>query len=249
KDMKVAPSSGPNANFLSALNNHNPNIPQISIWGNENSPIHWRLVSSYDSDNTTDMTYVWVANGMRAAYNGFYVSNQQMATLYTYLGIFNPSFWWASAIYQHRALSWKQGRDWLDNSENLWVGLMNCERWETVTTTQPTHICFLQQFNPSFTFDCFDNCSFSDPSCFVQQTTTSSVLVRYGADGFFCEDRQTIEGLPASNVYEARGVNHNDEVDTSNGNTANGNDEMRRIFDLIWDRNDFFNTGKVGIDC
>jgi len=46
--------------------------------------------------------------------------------------------------------------------------------------------------------------------------------------------------------YEALGVNHAEETNTSTGTTENGNDEMRDVFNLIWERplGDFFRTEK-----
>ena len=43
----------PSSNAMVALNNYQSPIPIINIWGEENSPTHWRWLSStlYNDDN------------------------------------------------------------------------------------------------------------------------------------------------------------------------------------------------------
>ena len=98
---------------------------------------------------------------------------------------------------------------------------------------------------------CRNDCHLSGSNCTTTSTQTYQVFVRRPSDGLFCDDTQIIDGIPQQNVYEARGVNHNEETNTTSGTTANGNDEMEDIFNLIWDRDpsDFFQTNTRAAGC
>jgi hypothetical protein len=54
---------------------------------------------------------------------------------------------------------------------------------------------------------------------------------------------QVMNGIPPNNIYEARGVNHMEQVNTS-GSQPSGEDVMDVRFNQIFDRTDFFETNR-----
>ena len=61
------------------------------------------------------------------------------------------------------------------------------------------------------------------------------------------DDTQLIPGLPGQKIYEARGVNHLQEINA----TSMQPDEMEEVFNLIWNRGigDFFRTETTNTGC
>lgn len=95
--------------------------------------------------------------------------------------------------------------------------------------------------------ECIYNYCFGDlsgPQCAPYDVTFSYTQIRdYPSDGLLCEYTQIVNGIPEGNKYEAMGVNHNEELNTGAGTTLNGNDEIRDIFNRIWNRpSDIFTT-------
>ncbi|MCI4668060.1 MAG: hypothetical protein MRZ79_07855 [Bacteroidia bacterium] len=233
------------------LNNNITNTPKISIVGNENGPIHWRMASSFLTANQDDQVLVDVANGFRGVYNFFYGYNLSLGIVNSIFGFLNPINWFSAALHLYRAHEWKQGRDWLDRSEDLWNGLINCHRFETISVTSDVHECdeYLESGDYLDWEYCMDACDYHPDDCYSTVTTTEEIFVRRPSDGLFCDDRQTVNGLAPNNVLEARGVNHNEETNTTFLQTDQGNDEMERLFNLIWDRTDIFGTPLASTGC
>lgn len=236
---------------MQTVNSNLTTKPHISIWGDEQSPVHWRLAGSYATGNQDDQQVVDIANGFRNAYHAQFLVNQSITGFLAVFGFFHPQAWIMVPVYQLRALAWKQGRDWLDRSEDQWNGLINCHRWETRTITVPMTTC--GPLPRDEWQDCVRQCRLGGgPNCITTpRTITQHFFMRYPSDGFFCEDRQIIPGLDPNgpDVYRARGVNHSEETNTTFGNTLNGNDEMGDIFNQIWDRTDFFGTNTPTQGC
>ena len=73
-----------------------------------------------------------------------------------------------------------------------------------------------------------------------------TAFVQHPSDGLICAYSQILDGLPQSNIYEAVAINHAEEVGYDNrpqvGNPNEPIVEMERVFNLIWDRTDFFYT-------
>jgi len=221
------------------------NTPIISVRGKENSPVHRRLASSFATNNRSDQQLVDTVNIIRGIYQGYYITNLSFSILYSGLSIFslNPALALGAIIFGFNAHEWKKGRDWIDNSENVWNGVINCHRWETRTFT-------------TLIRDCNTNVYFQGPSgtiipgsCFGTAVISTPVFVRRPSDGLFCDDRQTINGASSMNIIDARGVNHSEETNTRFGQTENGNDEMDRIFNLIWNSGDVFEVVDSNLGC
>ena len=81
-------------------------------------------------------------------------------------------------------------------------------------------------------------------NCWQANTNTVTVFQQLPSDGVVCSNSQILNDIPQSNVYEAIGVNHSDELNTSSGSNPSSSDVMRTTFNLIWNRNsnDFFHT-------
>ena len=77
-------------------------------------------------------------------------------------------------------------------------------------------------------------------ACTQQVTRTRTVTINGASDGFFCASTQIFDPFEPENIYEALGVNHSDESNTEFLQTFNDNDEMRRIINEIFDRDDEF---------
>ncbi len=232
--------------LLTTLNGSAPNIPAISIRGNENSPVHWRLLSSFDTGNSDDTKYVEIANLMRNIYNGFYIYHLSAAVVGGIFGFINPAAWIAAAIHAWKASQWHKGKKWFDQSESIWNGLIGCTGgFQDVTVSYTTQVvncnCFGYTGSQPW-IDCVMNmCGGSLNGCWQTVTYTTSIAVNNSSDGLFCDQTQLINGLPSGNYYEAKGVNHMEETNTTNGTTNSGNDEVADKFRGIFgDRTDIF---------
>jgi hypothetical protein len=79
-----------------------------------------------------------------------------------------------------------------------------------------------------------------DPNCYEIIDETQDVFVRESSDGFIPTSSQIFNG--STDEYEAQGVNHREELNTTAQQTLNGNDEMYDTFEAIWDDIGFFET-------
>jgi hypothetical protein len=232
--------------FLTTLNANAPTVPTISIWGNENSPVHWRLLSSFSTDNSNDTKYVEIANLMRNIYNGFYISHLTQAIVGGIFGFWNPAAWAAAVLNGWQAAQWHKGKKWFDRSEGIWNGLTGCTATEmgiTITYTTSAYWSFCSSFSTGSEEwqECVDfNCPNGIANCLEEVTYTQTVIVNDKSDGLLCDQTQLVGGLASGNIYEARGVNHSEETNTTNGTTDDGSDEMRKVFNSIWNRSDIF---------
>ncbi|MGF1636802.1 MAG: esterase/lipase family protein, partial [Cyclobacteriaceae bacterium] len=103
-----------NSAYMNQARNYNMNIPRISIFGNENSPVHYRLAST--TIGQPDNHFPDIIRQSRGVYNAFYIKN-----VATFFNIINIS----------KAAGWKAGRDYLDNgSEKGWNNLTGATRVE-----------------------------------------------------------------------------------------------------------------------
>jgi hypothetical protein len=250
------------SDFINFLNTAGGNVPVINIWGNEQSPVHWRLWSSILSNNNNDQTLVTVAALVKSAYITFVAINSAGAVLGGILGIFNPTLFIAAAVAAARVVAWSRGLQWLNNSETLWKTLIGSIRTDIITEIRiiTTAQC---EFGINQWEEQIDLDNLGDPeteallwaydewlaenyeNCFQEIEEQRTVYVNEPSDGLIPESSQVMQGIPQNNIYEALGVNHSEETNTSAGTTLNGNDEMQDVFNLIWDRDpqsDFFRT-------
>mgnify|MGYP006125963201 CR=1 FL=1 len=235
EDLKVG------SPIINAINDYNSNLPKISIWAEENSPVHWRMISSNLHGNDTQ--FVNTVNTARGVYNGFYAYNTSMAVVTGVAGFWNPFLWGLTATYTYRATQWKKGRNWIDDSENIWSSLIKTTRREPQTYWVNTWIpC---AYPPKLEIsDDFQAKMVPDIDCgewkWVQRTRYISV--NYPSDGLLPQYTQELQGIPFGNRYKVNGANH---LEVRNMTTdGNGVDEtaveFRRIFNRI--PGDFFRT-------
>ncbi len=225
---------------IDAINNYNlninQNIPRISIWAEENSPVHWRMISSDLYDN--DQTFVNYVNLARAAYNGFYIYNTTMAIVTGVAGFWNPWLWGLTATYTYRATQWKKGRNWIDDSENIWSALIKTTRSEQIQVYELVYVpdddyddCVAYAGDDYWPGDCGD---------WEWQWVTKWVSINYPSDGLLPEYTQIMQDNPTpNNVYRVDSANHLEVTDMSNSPQG---DLTRIQFNNIFDRpsGDFF---------
>lgn len=237
KDLKVGSPT------INAINNYNTNLPRISIWGEENSPVHWRMISSSIYGN--DTKFVNIVNTARGVYNGFYVYNTSLAVVSGIFGFWNPFSWGATALYGYRATQWKKGRNWIDDSENIWSSLIKTTRRESrtywVISWEPCEYPPLREMfkRPSNTAN-----RFPEENCGELKWTqrTRYISVNYPSDGLLPQYTQELQGIPSGNKYKVNGANH---LEVRNMTTdGNGVDETAIEFRKIFNRPfpDFFRT-------
>lgn len=79
-----------------------------------------------------------------------------------------------------------------------------------------------------------------------EETITAQYHIYTGqkSDGLLCGATQIRDDIGNGFHYEALGINHAGETNSRSGTTLNGNDEMKRVFNLVWNKDisDFFIT-------
>ena len=224
KDLRVGSPT------IDAINDYDTNLPRISIWAEENSPVHWRMFSSQMFGNDRDL--VKIAKSVRAVYDGFYIYNKSKAVVSGVFGFFNPYVWGFTALYGYRATQWKKGRNWIDDSENIWSSLIKTTRREKQTYWALTSV-----FGGVWTGD---NTIGSLGLSWKQHTRFISV--NYPSDGLLPQYTQELQDIPIGNRYKVQGANHTEVRNmTTDGN---GVDETYEEFVKIFNRPfpDFFRT-------
>ena len=134
--------------YLNDINAAAPTVPRVMIWGDENSPIHFRSLSSDErrADNLPwveddDMRYVNIFNTMADVYNAVALANLGGAVLSAvFLG------WGATAYLAFVAHEWWAGARYIRNdSESQYAEIIGANRGTlTRTITYTTNVC-----NPS----------------------------------------------------------------------------------------------------
>jgi len=239
----------PNSTALNNINSYNSSLPRISMWGNETSPVHWRLVSSTMPSNSTfynadlDISAVLIATRVRGFYQSHFINHIALAIACSVGGFWNPYCWWQVAVHTFRAVMWKQGANWMDNSEAIWCSLIK-------TTRQEEHQFWEQVFVPDSDYDeCLtyldeDYPYAYDCGTFEWQWVTHTVPVTYPSDGFLAKYTQIMKNNPTpNNEYEILGANHFEVLNMST-NLENGliRDNTRTKLNEIFNRGDFFRT-------
>ncbi|MDC9721500.1 MAG: hypothetical protein PSN34_01840 [Urechidicola sp.] len=234
-DLRVGSST------INAINNYtdntNPNIPRISIWAEENSPVHWRMFSSSVYNN--DMTLVNNVNSARGIYNGFHVYNTSLGIACAVGGFWNPFCWGASGLYFYRASQWRKGRNWIDDSENIWSSLIKTTRREPETYW--VNVWVPCAYPPLPELDDTQVKLPPDPDCgeWVWKQRTRYISVNYPSDGLLPQYTQELQGIPSGNRYKVSGANH---LEVRNMSNSPQGDVTKERFDDIFDRGDWFHT-------
>ena len=201
---------------ITGLTDQNSGIPQVAIWGNERSPVHWRLVSSAASGNENDIEWVELAADFRAVYNGRFLNNTTLAVVTGIIGFWNPTIWSRTALHSYRAVQWSRGVRWFDTSEKQWNQLIDCSanRTESIVFYQSGEVnCLDFGFTGSPEWiDCVQEYCDPYPYCTQEPIAYSVIQVINGAsDGFICEDSQK-GSVADDDIFRADEANHAEEV-------------------------------------
>ncbi|MGM0946325.1 MAG: hypothetical protein ACQEW9_14165 [Bacteroidota bacterium] len=232
---------------LSQIDNFSPSIPRLTMIAEENRPVHWRMLSSTltrNNSSPSDQLFPDVMTGVEVIYTGFFVARTAGTIVNAILGFINPALFAKAAINAHKAVQWKKGVDWLNDSETIWNGLTKASRNETETYWAWSWIPCETIPGKQLLID--DVGRDRDESCgewgWVERTR--QVMVHYASDGFIPSYSQDIASLPASNRYFIRGANHIEVLNMSNSK-LNGqpNDATRdQLNGVFRDRTDIFQT-------
>jgi hypothetical protein len=225
---------------INAINNYNSSLPRISMWGEETSPVHWRMFGS--TLNNNDSSLLGPINSGRGVYHGFYVYNTSLAVVTGVAGFWNPFLWGLTATYTYRATQWKKGRNWIDDSENIWSSLIKTTRREAqkywtntwIPCAYPPRIEVQQKTAERLPPD--EDCG---EWKWVQRTRY--VSVNYPSDGLLPQYTQELQGIPNDNKYKVEGANH---IEVRNMGFSPQGDITREQFNEIFNRDDWFGTPK-----
>jgi len=241
------------SDFFTTINEFQPNVNIISVYGNEESPVHWRLLSSQNSDNVSDTRWVNFANVAIAVYSGLSVTYGVLGSVRVITGIFtfNPVAFAKGGYNIYQSVQWARGAQWIANSEQYWLDDIDCE--SSSTFTQPYTVTVLPCTNfmtgTAEWLQCMEENNCLDAGgiagCAYQVTGTRTVTVNAASDGFICVDSQIYDPFDNGRNYEAEGVNHSDEVNTTFMQTLNSNDEIYDTFEEIFDRPDEFAIPRI----
>ncbi|MFN3802836.1 hypothetical protein [Belliella pelovolcani] len=236
---------------LQQINSYNSSIPHLAMIVQENSPVHWRLLSTTitrGNANTNDQVLVDGVAIARGVYNGFYTFRTSATVVNAILGFINPVLFANAAINANKAIQWKKGRDWFDNSETIWNGLTRTGRLEEQTYFQQVWIPCESSQGRLLEFEPIYSSYDRDVACgewdFVLRTR--NVMVNYPSDGFIPSYSQDMPSLPASNRYYINGANHIEVLNMSNSRlNGSPNDATKAEFDNVFQfRNDIFRINR-----
>lgn len=241
-DLKVGSA------ILGDINDFATNIPRISMWANESSPVHWRVIGSsiysMNGQEPLDQPLVDVMVAVNSVYYSRYLTHNAFSIANSIFGIFGPASWHMSTISYWMGQQWKKGSTWLNGSESLWTTLTGSYKLVPYTYTVWVLECENGPINPPQ--DWYPDPDYGDnggENCvWVEKTYTHYVVVRSPSDGLVSKDTQIISDLPPQNVYEIKNANHI-SVRNMSYKGQNG-DNTYKEFDKIWKRTypDFFNT-------
>lgn len=234
------------SSFLEALRNTGQRVPIVSINGNEQRPVHWRLLSSRATGNEDDQLFQHVANIMRGVYAGTAVFFAVKSVVRAFS--FNPVSWAMAAVSAYQSVQWVRGERWLANSEQYWLDALDCHervirRFVEVDRIDMTCLAF--NTASAEWLQCMErvcpNGLGGVAGCIVtNKKIAATTTINTSSDGFVCQGTQLFGPFNEANNYEAEGVNHSDETNTTSGQTLNGNDEMADVFREVFDRSDEF---------
>ncbi len=193
--------------YMGQANRYRAATPKISIWGNEESPVHYRLASSAVTNGQNDTKIVNVTAAAAAVYLSFQRKNEAAGVIGVAGGalLLNPKAVAVGAYALWTASQWKRGKDYLNNSERTWKNLIRATRTETTTFQVYEYIC-----QPDVYIPWDEDYYAADADCWEWRTRTISTYIMEPSDGLL--HRSTQEGARAANwnptPVEARGVNH-----------------------------------------
>jgi hypothetical protein len=189
--------------------------PKISIWGNENTPIHWNILASSTGENVES-----IANTLSTVYEVAFFVNLGIGAAFWY----SPYGWWAF----YTSYQWYNGWQWISNdSERVWNNLIGSDMVGTQCYTYQSSFCIYPDERCD---DTPQNWQYCQVSCFPATGNTCVQVHNNGiSDAFIPAVSQRGEGSNSWRIknsgnstsvdvekIEAPGVNHQEEVDANN---------------------------------
>jgi pimeloyl-ACP methyl ester carboxylesterase len=224
-----------NSGYMQGINTVTSPTPRVYIWGNENSPVHWRLLSStkkYNHNeawgNGEDQGMPTTISNVSDIYLASFITNSALAITYALALAPGPAIY-----FGWMAFEWKAGWDYLrKNSESDWASLIGAENGYVYNvSTYVTNTCSNEYY--------YGTCGqFQDPTirqacqnnCFQTVSYNYGFAVQAGSDGQVSGASQRADAtqwqVPAGDQYEAVGVNHIEMRGHTNMTT-----QFRRVFD------------------
>ncbi len=202
RDLKTNSAYMNSKSFLTAT-------PKISVWGNENSPAHYRLASSAKSNGANDTEIVNVVSQVTGVYQGFQTRNHIAGAAAIVGGFWNPWAWGVAALKFYRASQWRRGKDYLNGSEASYKWLVGAYRYETTTYRSYERIpcggSTGEDWERIIPIDLGENCN-----QWHWVTRSYTRLIQEASDGFIAKSSQIGSNTASWNPtqVEARGVNH-----------------------------------------
>jgi hypothetical protein len=233
----------PGSAAMTALNNYNSTAQRIAIIAQENSPVHWRMISSQKNGN--DYELVGTMGATRGFYHSTYYFHDDLRIACSLTLNFPGAAYHAAA-----AGKWKKGRDWFDNSETIWNTLIKTSRVETATYTvtitrivpcnprEPLGLAPPDAENPGY--DLISDVCHE----IITETHTRQVTVNYPSDGLIPTYAQELKGVAPANRYTIDYANHLELKDMSISTTPNGqpNDGTKNTLNTIFDSSQSSNS-------
>jgi hypothetical protein len=217
----------------SGIRNSQTGTPKIHVYGNEESPVLWRFVSSGNERRNgrpgyNDTFFVDVASIAGDVYETAMWVNYGLAVA---TGIF--TFGIGTGYYVWVADGWMDGKNWWRyDSEAGWNNLIGAytPATRTVCYTYVDNYLFMNCYRDYELFHILDQIEQCNALATVSTCYTYQSQVNGQSDGFIKAPSQTGYNSDWSNnatLIEARGVNHIEMLD---------NDKIRIIMNSIFDR-------------
>jgi hypothetical protein len=219
-------------NGIEADKNADPtNTPKISIWGNEDSPIHWNIL---DDSKPSSLNFLNSIGGVPTAMDVLGYAYLAVGIVYTAIAIVNwyNFYGWYSA---YTAYQWYAGYDWIMNdSERIYNNLIGSDMVEQQCFSYLSNNC-----HPPDTRYCEQNPGNWQRCPLTCDPVTINYCVQVHnngvSDAFIPALSQRGEGSrswrtgggQAVTTIEAMHMNHKEELQP-------GNVEMTSIFDDVF---------------
>ena len=248
-DLKVGSS------IINNLNAYTSSAHRIALIAQENSPVHWRMISGklpkYPCPSSipcvyfTESEFITLISNIRGVYQTNFNFHESMHFFHLGLFTFNP----IAALYHKTAKNkWREGMDWIDDSETIWCQLIGTTKTEWVTywtwVWNPCPDLPLIGGGPGVFLLPPDDPYACD--IWIQKQVSGYKQVIYPSDGLLPVYTQELVGVSGNDRYLIDYANHYEVKDMSNSKLPNGqsNNETERILREIFSRQQpsFFNT-------
>jgi hypothetical protein len=220
--------------YIEGIRTFSSPTPRVYIWGNENSPVHWRLLSStlrYNNNQPwqdgEDQEWANIASSFAAVYESRAITNAASSVVAAIA--LNP----AAVYFAWLSLEWKAGRDYIrTTSESDWANVIGAESGYVYnSSTYVTNVCTNEYY--------YGTCGqYQDPqvrqacqnSCFQTVSYSYTFAVQSGSDGLVAGYSQRSDAsqwqVAEGDRYQADEVNH-----IEMRGHVNMSVQLRRVFD------------------